>query len=64
MIKVTKSHMRQAGFCASGFIAWAKSHNLDYKVLLRDGVDVEILEALHDGFADKVVALARKEAGQ
>jgi hypothetical protein len=59
-------HIRQAGYCASGTRVWFERHNINYVEFLKNGIDVEILEATGDHFALVASQLARDEeaAGQ
>lgn len=66
-IIATVAHARAARLdggvtCAPGMRAWCARHGLDLPAFLRDGIEVERLEAIDDAFAQRVAALARQEA--
>lgn len=64
-MKITMAHVRQVrgftakpGFCANGVRRWMESHGLDFKLLLKDGIDEEVLLATGDPMAIAVVRQA------
>ena len=61
-ITVKVHHVRAVGLCGSGVRAWFREHNVDYNEFLENGLPIEQVEALNDGFAEQVCAVARKEA--
>lgn len=66
-VLITWKHVRAARpdgprrACASGIRAWARRHGVDLR-RLSQGIPVEEAERLDDAYAQRVVALARKEA--
>ena len=49
------------GWCARGVKVWCEQHGLNFRELARTGCSVELLEALDDPFANRLVALVRAE---
>ena len=61
-IIVRVHHIRGAKLCGNGTRAWFKHHGIDYNEFLANGLPIEQVEALNDGFAEQVCAVAREEA--
>ncbi len=62
-IMVTSATVRRCGFCITpGARDWVKHHNLDWREFITNGIHVEIVESINDGFAIKVAAQARRDA--
>lgn len=53
--RITITDIRRAGHCAAGAREWFEAHGIDFRAFLKDGVPVDQLKALHDGFADQVI---------
>lgn len=53
--RITITDVRRAGHCASGARKWFADQGLDFGDFLKNGVPVEKLKALNDGFADQVI---------
>lgn len=68
-VMVTIAHVRRAGategrvLCAPGLWAWARRQGLDLRQAAREGVPLQVVEQMDDAFAQRVAALARREAG-
>lgn len=62
-VKVTFADALRAGFCARGQRLWFQSRGLDYLKFVREGIDVETLRALHDGYADPLIRQAEARRG-
>lgn len=62
MIRVYVRHVMAAGFCARGFVVWAKDRGLDLRRFFTEGFPVEEVEALDDAMALAVAQKAREEA--
>lgn len=65
---VTIEHARAARLdgeritCAPGIRMYAQRHGIDLRAFLRDGLPVEVFDAIGDAFAQRVAAIARAEA--
>ena len=53
-------HIRAADLCSGGARRWFDSHGLDWSDFLTNGVEEDVLVALNDSLADRVVEVARK----
>lgn len=60
-VMVYMSHVRAAKQCSSGAREWFVSRGLNYSDFLRNGLKVEVLEALNDELANIVCREARKD---
>lgn len=58
------AHVRAARLCARGARALARRYGLDWSAFLRHGIPASELEATGDALAQRVAALARKEAAR
>jgi len=65
---VTIAHARKASLsrtsnrlCAPGIYAWARRHGIDIGVFAREGVPVEVFDAIGDAFALRMAAIARED---
>ncbi len=54
-------HIRAAELCSGGARRWFESHGLNWSDFLTSGVEEDVLVALKDSLADRVIAVARKE---
>lgn len=62
-IVATMRHVRRAGLCSTGVVAWYAQHDRErLRTFCREGLPVEWFEAQGDAFAAKVAAIARSEA--
>lgn len=67
-IRVTMAHVRAASvsgagvLCAPGIRTWCSTRGVDLHRLAREGLPVELFEALPDAFARRAAAIARQEA--
>jgi hypothetical protein len=59
---VTIAHVRAEHLCARGARAWFAQHGLDFRAFCRDGMPLADVEAINDGFAQRIAARARMEA--
>ena len=62
--KITITDIRLAGHCVSGTRDWFEKHNLDFRDMLRNGIDIEIFRALNDGFAQQVIERKEQRRGR
>ena len=60
-VMVYMSHVRSSGQCSRGAREWFTSRGLDFSDFLRNGLKVEIVEALGDELANIVCREARKD---
>ena len=65
---VTIAHARRASLsrtssrlCAPGIYAWARRHGIDIGAFAREGVAVEVFDAIGDAFAMRMAAIARAD---
>lgn len=63
--RINIADVRQSGHCVRGARAWFAAQALDFRDFLNNGIAVEQVEALHDGYADQIIARkrAREAAG-
>ena len=54
-------HIRAANLCSGGARRWFESYGLSWSDFLTNGIPVATVEALNDGFGEKVIEAARKE---
>lgn len=54
--RITITDIRRAGHCAAGARTWFEAHEIDFRDFLKNGISVEQLKALNDGFAEQVIA--------
>lgn len=59
---VTHADMRAVGYCNRGGRDFFASHGLDWADFVRNGIDSDVLRALNDAMADKVIEQAEKNA--
>lgn len=57
-------HIRAAKLCGNGVRAWFRHQGVDYNDFLQNGMPIEQVEAMNDGFAEQVCAAAREEAAK
>lgn len=50
---------RRAGHCVRGVRAWFNQAGLDFRDFLKNGIAVEQIESMHDGYADQIIARKR-----
>lgn len=48
------------GNCAKGVRLWFRGHGLDYQDFVKNGIDIEPIEALNDHFGNAVAKRARE----
>lgn len=53
--KITLRDAVACGYCGKGIREWAKRHDLNYRDVIRDGIDVEELAKMDDAAAQDVV---------
>lgn len=53
-------YSKRPGFCRSGARNWFRSHGIDWRSFVQDGVSAETLEATGDGLALALVKWARE----
>lgn len=58
-VKVVMRDIRAAKMCSQGARAFFERHDLDWGEFLKNGVDVELIEATGDAMAAKVAEVAR-----
>ena len=56
---VTIDDVRAVGLCVNGSRTWFERHGLDFRAVLRKGLDAETLLATNDAMALRVVEHAR-----
>lgn len=61
MAKVTMKHIREAGICARGLVAFAVRHSLDRDRFFREGLDTEELKDIDDEMVRRVIAIAEAD---
>jgi hypothetical protein len=61
MIKAYRNQLKP-GFCRKGTRAFFEAKNLDWNDFVKNGIDVEILEATGDAMAVKFAQRARDDA--
>lgn len=61
--KVTLGDVRDCKLCMSGARVWAKSHGLEWRELLNEGLWASRLETLNDAFGNRALAQARRRRG-
>lgn len=64
MIVVTMRHIRKAKMCSRGARAWFERHGFDWQDFLKNGIDVEKVEATGDVMGIQCAKIARNEAEQ
>jgi hypothetical protein len=57
--RLTIQDCQEVHFCVPGAIEFFKSHDLDWRDFIRNGIEISKIEALNDYMADQVVAFAR-----
>lgn len=62
-LKVTFGDALRAGYCAKGQRQWFESRGLNYLEFVREGIEVEVLRKLQDGFADPLIRQAEARRG-
>lgn len=56
-------HAQHCGYCIRrGTKPWIEAHGLDWPTFVRQGYPASVLLSFNDGFANNVVAAARKES--
>lgn len=55
-------HVRAARLCTKGGREWFARYNLSWSDFLKNGIDIETLEATGDPLAARAIAKAREEA--
>lgn len=60
-VTFTIQDIRDAGLCTRGARAWFAAHNLDFRAFLLNGMDVTIIEAIDDHFAQMVAKHVRNK---
>lgn len=61
-ITVTIADVRACKLCVRGARQWFSLHGLDFQHFLMHGYPIETIEALNDGLANQVTAMARLRA--
>lgn len=56
---ITMRDVRAAHMCSRGAREFFERHRLDWATFLKDGVPIEVIEAIPDAMAQKVVEVAR-----
>lgn len=64
MIKVTVQDAISLGYCIKGIREFCKTHGIDFREFVRDGIDEEVLLSTKDAMALKVVELAHIRVGE
>lgn len=61
---LTMADARRAGHCVRGVKAWCETHNIDFRDLVKNGIELERIAALQDGYGDQIIARKRaRESG-
>lgn len=62
---VTMQDCTRGGHCPSGVRRWIHDQGFDFRDFMKNGLPLEQVEALHDGYADQIIARkrAREAAG-
>lgn len=64
-MRITMTDVTLAGHCAKGARAWFKTHGLDFRSFLKDGIDADTFVANGDHLAVRVVEMkSKREAGR
>lgn len=63
-MRITITDVRKSGYCVKGIRTWFRTHGLDFKAFLSDGIDADELIAKGDGLAVKVVNEKRARDGR
>lgn len=63
MIKIYRKHLKP-GYCRKGTRAFFDANNLDFADFIKNGIDVEIIEATGDSMAAALAKRVRDEAEQ
>lgn len=63
-IRVKVADAVAAGLCAAGVRQWAQQHGLDFRALLKEGIDIEELRALNCALGNRAADVAEKRAGE
>lgn len=58
-VVVKLKHLRPAGFCVEGAIAFTKRYGIDWNLFKRQGLPASRLEATGNALARKLVEVAR-----
>lgn len=62
-MKVYVYHVRACGLCLiPGAKNWAEAHGFDWRDFIRNGIDIELMEATGDALAKRVTEHVRREA--
>ena len=59
-MRITVTDMRAAGHCPGGIKTWFDQQGLDFRDMLKNGIEEEAFLATRDARAEKVVALKRE----
>ncbi|ESQ85380.1 hypothetical protein AEAC466_04290 [Asticcacaulis sp. AC466] len=59
-LKITVTDIRES-HCAIGLYGWCKRNGIDFRKLMDDGIDAEVLLATGDELARKVVERVREK---
>ncbi|MEP2533545.1 hypothetical protein [Shimia sp.] len=62
--RLTIGDVRQAGYCVSGARRRCRELNLDFKMLVREGLPFDVLEPLEDPAVRRSLAVARKRIAE
>lgn len=63
MLIITSRHCRAAGMCLTpGVRDFCRTHGIDYRAFINNGIDAEVLIKTGDVMALQVVAVARKQS--
>lgn len=54
-MKITIDDVRATGLCVSGARDFAKTHGINFRDFVRNGVDSAVLLATGDGYAQRVI---------
>lgn len=60
---ITITDIRAAGHCVRGFTDWCDTHGLDWREILRDGIDEQVFLDTGDAMAQQVVDHKRMNGG-
>lgn len=64
MILIWPADLSSLGYCHRGARAWFARHGLDWADFVRNGIDIDKIEAIDDAMAARLAAFVRARHGQ
>lgn len=60
-MKVYAHHVRACGLCLiPGAKSWAEAHGFDWRDFIRNGIDIELIEATGDALGKRIADYVRR----